>query len=260
MKCASHFFARWLKSETGVRFKFLLWDYPVVMPETAEPEILTSMTLRLSPSIKERLYLWVCFVQKRRIKVRPDDLSERHGTMLVLPRTKDLLTWERLPDLLYLFWSTTQCGGVTSRNFVWRESMPYIRRPARWLYQCRQWWWELVCGFYCDSSGKGENKTRVDSDNGKVYHRHQEIKNGQGGPAQLKPWRMVCTLLRACVTPGPVCVMCLHVYDGFSWALRITYKPGGPFLIIFFAPHGEERVGDVGLNVTFCQWLGSSMQ
>lgn len=228
------------QSENGVD-NFCFWDYPVVMPETAEPDT-NIYDMRLVEH--QDGYIYGLFCTERKDKSRPDDLSAATA-QCGIARTKDLLTWERLPDLLT--YSGQQRNVVLHPEFVAGKYALYTRPQDGFISVGSGGGigWGL-----CDSMEKAEIKQELIVD-GKVYHSIKEIKNGQG-PAPIKTaegWLHLAHGVRN-TAAGLRYVLYMFMTD-LAEPWRITYKPGGHFI----SPHGEERVGDVS-NVTFANgWI-----
>jgi 4-O-beta-D-mannosyl-D-glucose phosphorylase len=83
------------ESENGIdHFKF--WDYPIVMPQTEEPDM-NVYDIRLVEH--EDGWIYGLFCAERKDQSKPYDSSAaiaKNG----LARTKDLINWERLPDII----------------------------------------------------------------------------------------------------------------------------------------------------------------
>jgi 4-O-beta-D-mannosyl-D-glucose phosphorylase len=83
------------ESETGVD-GFRFWDYPVVMPETADPDV-NVYDMRLVHHQDGNIYGLFCTERKDPYAPR-GDLSSAVA-QCGIARTKDLKNWERLADL-----------------------------------------------------------------------------------------------------------------------------------------------------------------
>ena len=83
------------ESESGVdRFEF--WDYPIVLPQTDEPDT-NVYDMRLTAH--QDGWIYGLFCTERKDKSQPHDESAATA-QCGIARTKDLVTWERLPDLV----------------------------------------------------------------------------------------------------------------------------------------------------------------
>ena len=83
------------ESHTGVD-SFRFWDYPILMPETREPDI-NVYDMRLVRHEDGWIYGLFC-TERKDPKAVPGDLSSAVA-QCGIARTKDLQDWERLPDL-----------------------------------------------------------------------------------------------------------------------------------------------------------------
>ena len=75
---------------------FRFWDYPVTMPEYGEPAT-NVYDMRLTAHEDGWIYGVFC-VERKDPAARPGDLSSAVASAGIA-RTKDLVNWERLPDL-----------------------------------------------------------------------------------------------------------------------------------------------------------------
>ncbi|MEL6804611.1 MAG: glycosidase, partial [Bacteroidota bacterium] len=83
------------ESPNGVD-NFRFWDYPLVMPETDEPDT-NVYDMRLTAH--EDGWIYGLFCTERKDKTQPNITSAAEA-QCGIARTKDLKTWERLPDLV----------------------------------------------------------------------------------------------------------------------------------------------------------------
>lgn len=158
-----------------------------------------------------------------------------------LVRTRDLVSWERLPNITTS--SPQQRNVVLHPEFV-DGKYAFYTRPQD--------------GFISTGSGGGiafglcddilnpviAKETIIDE---RKYHTVYEVKNGQG-PAPLKTdrgWIHIAHGVRN-TAAGLRYVLYTFATD-LNDPARIIAKPGGHFI----APYDDERVGDVS-NVIFC--------
>ncbi|MEC0126389.1 glycoside hydrolase family 130 protein [Paenibacillus pabuli] len=158
-----------------------------------------------------------------------------------LVRTRDLVSWERLPNITTS--SPQQRNVVLHPEFV-DGKYAFYTRPQD--------------GFISTGSGGGiafglcddilnpviDKETIIDE---RKYHTVYEVKNGQG-PAPLKTdrgWIHIAHGVRN-TAAGLRYVLYTFATD-LNDPARIIAKPGGHFI----APYDDERVGDVS-NVIFC--------
>ncbi|AZK46803.1 glycoside hydrolase family 130 protein [Paenibacillus lentus] len=225
------------ESESGVD-GFRFWDHPVVMPETEEPDV-NVYDMRLVKH--EDGWIYGLFCTERKDPNAPEgDLSSAIA-QCGIARTKDLATWERLPDLKTK--SPQQRNVVLHPEFI-DGKYAFYTRPQD--------------GFIDAGSGGGigwglsesiehaviDEEIIVDE---RHYHTIKEVKNGQG-PAPIRTdagWLHIAHGVRN-TAAGLRYVLYAFLTD-LNEPHRITHSPGGHLI----APVGEERVGDVS-NVVFC--------
>jgi 4-O-beta-D-mannosyl-D-glucose phosphorylase len=229
------------ESENGVD-QFRFWDYPLVMPETQNPDV-NVYDIRLTQHEDGWIYGVFCTERK-------DPNADRFDTSSAvasagIARSKNLIDWVRLPDLETR--SNQQRNVVLHPEFV-QGLYAFYTRPQD--------------GFIETGSGGGiawglckdiENPV-IDHEeiiDARVYHTIKEVKNGQG-PAPLKTpkgWLHLAHGVRN-TAAGLRYVLYLFLTD-LEKPWQIIANPGGHFI----APLGEERVGDVS-NVTFSNgWI-----
>jgi 4-O-beta-D-mannosyl-D-glucose phosphorylase len=158
-----------------------------------------------------------------------------------LARTRDLKTWERLPDLKTP--SPQQRNVVLHPEFV-EGKYAFYTRPQDTFIEAGSGGgigWGL-----CDDITQAviEHETIIDERN---YHTIKESKNGAGAtPIKTsKGWLHIAHGVRG-TAAGLRYVLYAFLCD-LAHPERVTYRPAGYLL----APQGEERVGDVS-NVVFC--------
>jgi len=218
----------------GFRFR----DYPVLLPETEDPDI-NVYDMRLVQHEDGWIYGLFCTERKDPDAPRGDTSSAVAQGGIV--RTKDLESWERLPDLKTP--SPQQRNVVLHPEFV-NGKYAFYTRPQD--------------GFIDTGAGGGigwglsesmnpaviGHETIVDA---KAYHTIKEVKNGQG-PAPLRTdrgWLHIAHGVRN-TAAGLRYVVYAFMTD-LAAPDQVTHAPGGHLI----APEGIERVGDVS-NVIFC--------
>lgn len=225
------------ESDNGIdNFKF--WDYPVVMPETENPDI-NVYDMRLVKH--EDGWIYGLFCTERKDPAAPSGDTSSAVAACGIARTRDLKNWERLPDL--------KTSSPQQRNVVLH---PEFIRGRYALYTRPQ------DGFIDTGKGGGigfgytdsMEKACIDEEilmECKEYHTIKEVKNGQG-PAPIKTpkgWLHIAHGVRN--TAAGLRYVVYAFLSDLEHPEQITKRPGG-FLI---APEGEERIGDVS-NVVFC--------
>lgn len=229
------------ESETGVD-GFRFWDEPVALPETADPDI-NVYDVRLVRHADGWIYGLFC-TERKDPHAPPGDLSSAVA-QAGLARTRDLRTWERLPDLQTR--SPQQRNVVLHPEFVDGQYAFYTRPQDDFISAGSGGGigWGLSAGI---------NPAVVESERviePRAYHTIKEVKNGEG-PAPLKTaagWLHLAHGVRN-TAAGLRYVLYLYLTD-LSEPWRVTHCPAGYFL----APEFDERVGDVS-NVVFCNgWV-----
>ena len=228
------------ESDNGVD-NFRFWDYPITLPETDRPDT-NVYDMRLTQH--EDGYIYGLFCTERKDENQPKDLSAAEA-QCGIARTKDLVTWERLPDLIT--YSGQQRNVVLHPEFVDGKYAMYTRPQDGFISVGSGGGigWGLS-----DSMEGAEIKDEVIVD-GKEYHTIKEVKNGQG-PAPIKTaqgWLHMAHGVRN-TAAGLRYVLYMFMTElERPWV--VTHRPGGHFI----APKGNERVGDVS-NVAFANgWI-----
>ena len=228
------------ESPNGVD-NFRFWERPVTLPETETPDT-NVYDMRLTEH--EDGYIYGLFCTERKDPSRPADLSAAIAACGIA-RTKNLLNWERLPDLIS--YSGQQRNVVLHPEFVDGKYALYTRPQDGFI--------EVGSGGgihfgLTESMERAEVKKEMLIDE-KIYHTIKEVKNGQG-PAPIKTakgWLHLAHGVRN-TAAGLRYVLYMFMTD-LAQPWKIIHRPGGHFI----APLGEERVGDVS-NVTFCNgWI-----
>ncbi len=228
------------ESPNGVD-NFHFWDRPVTMPEWGEPAT-NVYDMRLTAHEDGWIYGLFC-VERKDPAAAPGDLSSAVAAAGIA-RTKDLVNWERLPDLQS---KNQQRNVVLHPEFVEGKYALYTRPQD---------------GFIDAGNGGGIGWALVDSMehavvteeiiiNARHYHTIKECKNGEG-PAPIKTdrgWLHLAHGVRGCAS-GLRYVLYLYM-TALDDPSRVIAEPAG----FFMAPEGEEYVGDV-MNVLFSNgWI-----
>lgn len=224
------------ESDNGVD-GFTFWDEPIVMPETRDPDV-NVYDMRLVRHQDGWIYGQFC-TERRDPNAQPGDLSSAVA-QAGLARTRDLKTWERLPDL--------KTGSPQQRNVVLHPEFvdgkyAFYTRPQDDFISAGSGGgigWGLSVGM---NPAVIDAETVIET---RAYHTIKEVKNGQG-PAPLKTdrgWLHLAHGVRN-TAAGLRYVLYLFLSD-LNEPWRVTHQPGGYFI----APEFDERVGDVS-NVVF---------
>jgi 4-O-beta-D-mannosyl-D-glucose phosphorylase len=226
------------ESHNGID-NFRFWDYPILMPETAVPDV-NVYDMRLVRHEDGWIYGLFCTERKD----PKGDLSAAIA-QCGIARTKDLIDWERLPDLKTS--SPQQRNVVLHPEFVGGKYAFYTRPQDDFI--------EAGSGGgigwgVCNNIEAAEIDKEVIIDR-REYHTIKEVKNGLG-PAPIKTkrgWLHLAHGVRG-TAAGLRYVLYLFLCD-LKEPWRMTHQPGGYFL----APEGDERIGDVSNVVFSCGWI-----
>ncbi len=227
------------ESPNGVdNFKF--WDRPITMPEYGEPAT-NVYDMRLTRH--EDGWIYGLFCVERKDHTRPSDLSAATA-VCGIARTKDLVSWERLPDLKS---KSQQRNVVLHPEFVDGRYALYTRPQD---------------GFIDAGSGGGIGWALIDDItnaevhdekiiNARNYHTIMESKNGEG-PHPIKTdrgWLHLAHGVRGCAS-GLRYVLYMYM-TALEDPTRVIAQPAGFFMV----PEDVEYIGDV-MNVLFTNgWI-----
>lgn len=220
---------------------FSFWDYPITMPDDVIPAT-NIYDMRLTRH--EDGWIYGIFCAERHDDSAPiGDLSAATATAGIA-RTKDLVNWERLPDLKS---HSQQRNVVLHPEFVGGKYALYTRPQD---------------GFIDTGSGGGigwaliEDITHAEIQDEQIieerlYHTIKEVKNGEG-PHPLKTDKGWLHLAHGVRNTACGLRYVLYMYmTSLDDPTTVIARPGGYFM----APEGEERVGDVS-NVLFSNgWI-----
>jgi len=216
---------------------FRFWDYPILMPETEDPDI-NVYDIRVGRH--EDGWIYGLFCTERKDPKAPMWDTSSAVAQCGLARTKDLKNWERLPDVKTK--SPQQRNVVLHPEFVDGQYAFYTRPQDEFIQAGRGGGigWGLARSL---EKAVIDNEIIIDN---RDYHTIKEVKNGLG-PAPIKTpkgWLHLAHGVRN-TAAGLRYVLYLMLAElERPWV--ITHRPAGYFL----APQGEERVGDVS-NVVF---------
>ena len=221
--------------------KFSFTGRPITMPEYGEPAT-NIYDMRLTAHEDGWIYGVFC-VERKDPDAPAGDLSSAVASAGIA-RTRDLVTWERLPDLK----SRSQQRNVVLHPEFVDGKYAFYTRPQD--------------GFIDAGSGGGIGWALVDDlthaeiagekiINLRHYHTIKEQKNGEG-PAPIKTskgWLHLAHGVRNCAS-GLRYVLYLYM-TALEDPSRVIAEPAG----FFMAPEGDEYVGDV-MNVLFSNgWI-----
>lgn len=227
------------ESPNGVD-NFHFWPRPVTMPEYGEPAT-NVYDMRLTRH--EDGWIYGLFCVERKDHSDEDNLSAATAACGIA-RTRDLVNWERLPDLKC---ATQQRNVCLHPEFVDGRYALYTRPQDGFIDAGKH------CGIGWVLVDSMENAVVEDERiiNIRHYHTIKESKNGEG-PHPIKTdrgWLHLAHGVRGCASGlRYVLYMYMTALDDPS---RVIAEPSG----FFMAPQGEEYIGDV-MNVLFCNgWI-----
>lgn len=229
------------ESHNGID-NFRFWDKPLVIPQTHEPDT-NVYDMRLTQHEDGWIYGIFC-TERKDPNAKPGDTSSAVANAGIV-RTKDLLEWERLPDLISK--TGQQRNVVLHPEFVNGKYALYTRPQD---------------GFIDVGSGGGIGLGYVTDMNdpvvldehiifGKKYHTIYELKNGLG-PAPIKTDKGWLHLAHGVRNTAAGLRYTLYMFmTDLQDISKVTHVPAGHLM----APEGEEFVGDVS-NVLFSNgWI-----
>ena len=222
--------------------QFRFWDEPIVIPAAAEPD---TNVYDMRVVAHEDGWIYGLFCTERRDHTAPDADQSAATAQCGIARTRDLKTWERLPDLKTP--SPQQRNVVLHPLFVEGKYALYTRPQDSFIQAGKGG--GIGLGL-TDSMVNAlvDKETVIDP---KIYHTIYEAKNGLG-PEPLrtnKGWLHLAHGVRN-TAAGLRYVLYMFMTD-LQDLSRVIHKPAGYFI----APQGDERVGDVS-NVVFSNgWI-----
>ena len=216
------------------------WEEPITMPDTEDP---ATNIYDMRVTQHEDGWIYGVFCAERHDPSQPGNLSAATATAGIA-RTKDLKTWERLPDLKT---KSQQRNVVLHPEFVNGKYALYPRPQD---------------GFIDTGSGGGigwalvDDMTHAEVKEEKIiyerkYHTITEVKNGEG-PHPLKTEKGWLHLAHGVRGTADGLRYVLYMYmTSLEDPTKVIAKPGGFFLV----PEGNEYIGDV-MNVAFANgWI-----
>lgn len=219
---------------------FTFWPRPVTMPEYGEPAT-NIYDMRLTRH--EDGWIYGLFCVERKDHDAEQDISAATASCGIA-RTKDLVNWERLPDLKC---KNQQRNVVLHPEFVNGKYALYTR-PQDCFIETGSGGgigWALV-----DDITDAEVKEQIII-SPRHYHTITEAKNGEG-PQPIrteKGWLHLAHGVRYCAS-GLRYVLYMYM-TALEDPTKVIAQPAG----FFMAPEGGEYVGDV-LNVLFSNgWI-----
>ncbi len=227
------------ESPNGVdNFRFT--EHPIMMPDDKDPGT-NIYDMRLTAH--EDGWVYGLFCVERHDPAEPGNLSAATATCGIA-RTKDLIHWDRLPDLKS---QSQQRNVVLHPEFVNGKYALYTRPQDGFIDAGSGGGigWGLV-----DDMAHAEVKDEIIIDQ-RYYHTIKEVKNGEG-PHPIKTskgWLHLAHGVRGCAS-GLRYVLYMYM-TSLEEPWKKIASPGGYLM----APVGEEYIGDV-MNVLFTNgWI-----
>lgn len=230
------------ESENGVdHFRF--WEKPMVIPQIEGNPDTNVYDMRLIQH--EDGYVYGIFCTERKDPNAPKGDTSMAIANAGIVRTKNLVDWERLPDLI----SNTgqQRNVVLHPEFVNGKYALYTRPQDGFIDVGAGG--GIGLGYVSDMANPVVEDEQIIY--GKTYHTVYELKNGLG-PTPIKTekgWLHLAHGVRN-TAAGLRYVLYMFMTD-LNELGKVTYKPAGYFM----APEDDERIGDVS-NVLFSNgWI-----
>lgn len=222
--------------------QFQFWDRPLSIPQTDEPDT-NVYDMRLTAH--EDGWIYGIFCTERKDPNAPEGDTSSAVANAGIVRSHDLVTWERLPDLVST--SGQQRNVVLHPEFVNGKYALYTRPQDGFINVGSGG--GIGLGFVDDMANPVVQDEKIIQN--KVYHTIYELKNGLG-PAPIKTdkgWLHLAHGVRS-TAAGLRYVLYMFMTD-LNDISKVIYHPGGYFM----APRCSERTGDVS-NVLFSNgWI-----
>nr|WP_294930582.1 glycosidase [uncultured Flavobacterium sp.] len=229
------------ESPNGIdNFKF--WEKPCVIPQTEEPDT-NVYDMRLINHEDGWVYGIFCTERKDPKAPKGDTSSAVANAGIV--RTKDLVNWERLPDLIS---NTGQQRNVVLHPEFVNGKYALYTRPQDGFIDVGSGG-GIGLGYIDDMSNPVVKEEKIIF--GKQYHTIYELKNGLG-PAPIKTEKGWLHLAHGVRNTAAGLRYTLYMFmTDLNDISKVTHVPAGHFM----GPEGIERVGDVS-NVLFSNgWI-----
>jgi len=228
------------ESENGID-NFTFWKKPALIPSNHKETNIYDMRLVLH----EDGWIYGLFCSETRDENAPESDQSAAIAQCGIVRTKDLLNWERLPDLKTH--SPQQRNVVLHPEFV-NHQYAFYTRPQDGFVEAGTGG-GIAIGF-CDDIENAVIEKEIVIDE-KKYHTVYESKNGPG-PAPLNTEKGSLHLAHCVRNSASRLRYVLYMFmTDLDDITKVIHKPGGYFM----APEREERVGDVS-NVLFSNgWI-----
>lgn len=230
------------ESPNGVdNFKF--WDKPITIPQIVDDFDTNVYDMRLTQH--DDGWIYGVFCSERKDPSSPDGDTSTAVANAGIVRTKDLLNWERLPDLIS---TTGQQRNVVLFPHLVEGKYAFFTRPQDGFIDTGK---GGGIGFGLSDTIENPEVKEEKIVDAKTYHTIYEVKNGLG-PAPIKTSKGWLNLAHGVRNTAAGLRYTLYMFmTDLDKPWIVTHKPGGHLL----APLKEERLGDVS-NVVFSNgWI-----
>lgn len=229
------------ESSNGIdNFKF--WEKPITIPQTENLDT-NVYDMRLTQHDDGWIYGVFCSERKDPTAPEGDTSTATAGAGIV--RSKNLVNWERLPDLIS---TTGQQRNVVLFPHLVEGKYAFFTRPQDGFIDTGK---GGGIGFGLSDTIENPEVKEEKIVDAKTYHTIYEVKNGLG-PAPIKTEKGWLNLAHGVRNTAAGLRYTLYMFiTDLEKPWVITHKPSGHLI----APLQEERVGDVS-NVVFSNgWI-----
>lgn len=223
--------------------QFEFWDKPCVIPQIEGNPDTNVYDMRLTQHEDGWIYGVFC-TERKDPNANAGDTSSAIANAGIV-RTKDLINWERLPDLIS---NTGQQRNVVLHPEFVKGKYALYTRPQDGFIDIGNGG-GIGLGYVDDMQNPVvQNETII---NNKVYHTVFELKNGQG-PAPIKTKKGWMHLAHGVRNTAAGLRYTLYMFmTDLNDISKVIHQPAGHFM----GPQDDERVGDVS-NVLFVNgWI-----
>ncbi|WP_420573199.1 glycosidase [Kordia sp.] len=230
------------ESSNGID-NFQFWEKPCVIPQIENNPDTNVYDMRLTQH--EDGYIYGIFCTERKDPSTPKEDTSSAIANAGIVRTKDLVSWERLPDLISN--SGQQRNVVIHPEFVNGKYAIYTRPQDGFINVGSGG--GIGLGYITDMTHPEVLQEKII--NNKIYHTVFELKNGLG-PSPIKTDKGWLHLAHGVRNTAAGLRYTLYMFmTDLNDISKVIHQPAGHFM----APIGEERIGDVS-NVLFSSgWI-----
>lgn len=222
---------------------FEFWDKPIVIPQIEGHPDTNVYDMRLTLHEDGWIYGVFC-VERKDPNASSGDTSSAVANAGIV-RTKDLLSWERLPDLIS---NTGQQRNVVMHPEFINGKYALYTRPQDGFIDIGSGG-GIGLGYVDDMSNPVVKNEKIFTN--KVYHTVYELKNGQG-PSPIKTDKGWLHLAHGVRNTAAGLRYTLYMFmTALDDVTKVIHHPAG----FFMAPNYKEALGDVS-NVLFSNgWI-----